>query len=65
MTAGYGLGTNSGIGAFVAPSAMVLNNSSISGNGIVASQTLEFVSSDPYYQDGFNNVSITVNSTYS
>jgi hypothetical protein len=44
---------------------MVLNNSSISGNGIVASQTLEFVSSDPYYQDGFNNVSITVNSTYS
>jgi hypothetical protein len=56
--------SNPGIGAFVPPSAMVLNNNGITGNGISASQTLEFVSSDPYYQSGFDNVAITLNTTY-
>jgi hypothetical protein len=57
---GYGIASNPGIGAFVAPSAMVLNNNGISGNGIVNSQTLEIVSSDPYYQLGFTNVSVKI-----
>jgi hypothetical protein len=39
---------------------MVLNNNGISGNGIAKSQTLEIVSSDPYYQTGFDNMSVTV-----
>jgi hypothetical protein len=56
--------SNPGIGAFVPPSAMVLNNNGITGNGISASQTLEFVSSDPYYQQGFDNVAIILNTTY-
>ena len=56
--------SNPGIGAFVAPSAMVLNNNGITGNGISASQNLEFVSSDPYYQSGFDNVAITLNTKY-
>ena len=56
--------SNPGIGAYVAPSAMVLNKSGISGNGMAASQTLEFVSSDPYFQQGFDNVSIQLNAKY-
>jgi len=57
---GLGIASNSGIGAFVAPSAMVLDNYGISGNGIAASQTLEIVSSDPYYQTGFTNVTVKI-----
>jgi len=56
--------SNPGIGAFVAPSAMVLNKYGFTGNGISASQNLEIISSDPYYQSGFDNVSITINSKY-
>ena len=56
--------SNPGIGAFVPPSAMVLNQYGLSGNGISASQTLEFVSSDPYYQQGFDNVAIQLNTKY-
>jgi hypothetical protein len=59
-TAGYGIASNSGVGAFVAPSAMVLNNYGISGNAMAASQTLEIVSSDPYYQTGFTNVTVKI-----
>ena len=54
--------SNPGIGAFVAPSAMVLNNSGITGNGMSSSQTLEVVSSDPYFQSGFTNVSFNITS---
>jgi len=61
FTNGYGIASNPGVGGFVAPSAMFLNNNGIRGNGIFASQTLEIVSSDPYYQLGFDNVSITIN----
>ena len=57
---GYGLASNSGIGAFVAPSAMVLDNNGINGVGMTASQTLELISSDPYYQQGFSNVSVKI-----
>jgi len=58
--------SNPGIGAFVPPSAMVLNNNGITGNGLYSSTTLEVVSSDPYFQNGFTNVSfnITSNSIY-
>ena len=55
-----GVASNSGVGAFVAPSAMVLDNYGITGNGIAASQTLEIISSDPYYQTGYDSVSIKV-----
>jgi len=47
--------TNSGVGAFVAPSAMIMNK-----NGIANSQTLEIISSDPYYQTGFTNMAVKV-----
>lgn len=57
---GYGIASNSGVGAFVAPSAMVIDDNGISGNGIANSRTLEFVSSDPYFQTGFNNISVKV-----
>jgi len=57
---GLGVASNPGVGAFVAPSAMILNNNGISGNGIAKSQTLEIVSSDPYFQQGFDNMSVTV-----
>jgi len=56
--------SNPGIGAFAPPSAMVLNNNSLTGNGISRSQTLEFVSSDPYFQQGFDNVTIQLNTKY-
>ena len=58
--------SNPGVGAFVAPSAMVLNNNGITGNGLYSSTTLEVVSSDPYFQNGFTNASfnITSNSIY-
>jgi hypothetical protein len=58
--------SNPGIGAFAPPSAMVLNNNGITGNGLYSSTTLEVVSSDPYFQSGFTNVSfnITSNSVY-
>lgn len=59
-TYGLGVASNPGVGAFIAPSAMVLNNNGISGNGIARSQTLEIISSDPYYQQGFDNMSVTV-----
>ena len=52
--------SNSGVGAFAPPSAMVLNQYGISGNGIASSQTLEIVSSDSYYQTGFTNMSVKV-----
>jgi hypothetical protein len=66
FTSSNGVSSNPGIGAFVAPSAMVLDNYGITGNGIYSSQTLEVVSSDPYFQTGFTNVSfnITSNSIY-
>jgi hypothetical protein len=60
MTHVNGAASNPGVGAFVAPSAMILNNNGISGNGIAKSQTLEIVSSDPYFQQGFDNMSVTV-----
>jgi len=58
--------SNPGIGAFAPPSAMVLNNNGITGNGLYSSTTLEVVSSDPYFQSGFTNASfnITSNSVY-
>jgi hypothetical protein len=56
--------SNPGIGAFVPPSAMVLNNNGLTGNGFTRSQTLEIVSSDPYFQTGFDNVSIQLNAKY-
>jgi hypothetical protein len=59
-TYGLGVASNPGVGAFIAPSAMVLSNNSISGNGIARSQTLEIISSDNYYQQGFDNMSVTV-----
>lgn len=55
--------SNPGIGAFVPPSAIVLNNNGISMNGVTASQTLEIVSSDPYFQTGFTNVSFNITSS--
>jgi len=64
LTNGNCVVSNPGIGGFVAPSAMVLNNNGISGNGIACSQTLEIVSSDPYYQSGFDSVSIVLNTKY-
>ena len=60
FTYGNGIASNSQIGTFIAPSAIVLNNNGINGNGMSASQTLEIVSSDPYYQTGFNNVTIKI-----
>jgi hypothetical protein len=63
-TYALGVSSNSGVGAFIAPSAMVLNNNGISGNGIAKSQTLEIVSSDPYYQTGFDNMSVTVRQSF-
>ena len=63
LLSGNGVASNSGVGAFVAPSAMVLNNNGISGNGIASSQTLEIISSDPYFQAGFRNVSMTITPT--
>jgi len=39
---------------------MVLDNNSINGFGMSATQTLEIVSSDPYYQTGFNNVTVKI-----
>jgi hypothetical protein len=59
-TSGYGISSNSGVGAFIAPSAMVIDDNGISGNGISNSRTLEFVSSDPYFQTGFNNITVKV-----
>ena len=59
-TQGYGVKSNSGIGAFVAPSALNLNNYGISGT-----QTLDVVASDPYYQTGFDTVSISIAPTFS
>ena len=59
-----GVSSNSGVGAFVAPSALVLSNTGISGNNITCSQTLDFISSDEYYQQGFSTASITVNPVY-
>jgi hypothetical protein len=59
-TYALGVSSNSGVGAFIAPSAMVLDNNGISGNGIAKSQTLDIVSSDNYYQTGFDNMSVTV-----
>ena len=55
-----GIASNSGVGAFIAPSALVLNDYGISGNAMTASQTLEIVSSDPYFQQGFNNVTVKI-----
>jgi hypothetical protein len=55
--------SNPGIGAFVPPSAIILNNNGISMNGVTASQTLEIVSSDPYFQTGFTNVSFNITSS--
>ena len=52
--------SNPGVGAFAPPSAMILNTYGISGNGIAQSQILEIVSSDPYYQTGFTNMSVKV-----
>jgi len=60
---GLGVSSNPGIGAFVAPSAMVLNNTGPNGNAVVNSQTLEIVSSDPYFQQGFQNVSVNLTSS--
>jgi hypothetical protein len=60
FTNGYGIASNSQVGAFVAPSALVLDNNGINGSGMSASQTLEIVSSDPYYQTGFNNVTVKI-----
>lgn len=54
--------SNASIGAYLSPSAMVLNNSGITGNGMSSSQTLEVVSSDPYFQSGFTNVSFNITS---
>jgi len=54
------LASNSGVGAFAPPSAMVLNQYGVSGNGIASSQILEIVSSDSYYQTGFTNMSVKV-----
>jgi len=59
-TSGYGIASNPGVGAFIAPSAMVIDDNGISGNGISNSRTLEFVSSDPYFQTGFNNITVKV-----
>lgn len=59
-TFALGVASNPGVGAFIAPSAMVLDNNGISGNGIAKSQTLDIVSSDNYYQTGFDNMSVTV-----
>jgi hypothetical protein len=60
FTYGNGIASNSQIGTFIAPSALVLDNNGINGPGMSASQTLEIVSSDPYYQTGFNNVTIKI-----
>jgi hypothetical protein len=57
---GYGVASNSGVGAFVAPSALVLSDTGISGNAMTASSTLEVVSSDPYFQTGFNNITVKI-----
>ena len=57
---GIGIASNSGIGAYIAPSAMVLDKYTVNGNGLTASNTLEMVSSDPYFQTGFTNISINV-----
>jgi hypothetical protein len=57
---GNGIASNSGIGAYVAPSAMVLNGYTVNGNGLTASNSLDIVSSDPYFQTGFTNISINV-----
>jgi hypothetical protein len=54
--------SNASIGAYLSPSAMVLNNNGITGNGMYSSQTLEVVSSDPYFQSGFTNVSFNITS---
>ena len=62
LSTGYGLASNPGVGAFVAPSALVLSDTGIAGNGIAASNTLEIVSSDPYFQNGFTNISVKVES---
>jgi len=59
-----GVSSNPGVGAFIAPSAIALTNTGISGNNITNSQTLDFISSDEYYQSGFSNASITVNPTF-
>jgi len=64
ITNSMGVTSNPGVGAFVAPSALFLDNNGITGNGIASSQTLDVISSDPYYQQGYDNVSITVNPTY-
>ena len=62
FTTGYGLASNPGIGAFTPPSALVLNDNGITGNSISASNTLEIVSSDPYFQSGFSNITVKIDS---
>ena len=64
ITGSIHVSSNPGVGAFAPPSALVLDNYGINGNGYTASQTLDLVSSNPYYQNGWDNVSITVNPTY-
>jgi len=64
ITSSLKVSSNSGVGAFAPPSAMVLNNYGINGNGFASSQTLDVVSSNPYYQNGWDNVSITINPTF-
>ena len=61
-TAGYGIASNPGVGAFIAPSALVLSDTGISGNGMSASNTLEISMSDPFYQIGYNNICIKIES---
>jgi len=61
-TGGYGVASNPGIGAFIAPSALVLSDTGISGNGMTASNTLEITNADPFYQMGYNNISIKIES---
>jgi hypothetical protein len=63
-TLGLGVVSNSSIGAFVAPSALSLNNYGILGNGISFSQTLDIISPDQYSQPGYDSVSISVAPTF-
>ncbi len=62
FTTGYGVASNPGIGAFTPPSALVLDDNGITGNSISASNTLEIVSSDPYFQSGFSNITVKIDS---
>lgn len=62
FTTGFGLASNPGVGAFTPPSALVLDDNGITGNSISASNTLEIVSSDPYFQSGFSNITVKIDS---